>query len=158
MSFLLKHYRPDNLAAGAIVGHSLAIANGLIAAFKALQFPVCAMDPETDLWALTGIYVQPKVSVCQTSERFEGTRQCTVLGKTRSQWLWEARLRFNNLVVADHIFREMALEPITVVSPPDLDNAIDPESKAFLVSTKHNWRPSQDAGPGSSFDLQLEIR
>lgn len=157
MTYLAKFYRQEPVLETDLVPQALQLYNGFIAALTVLPFPVYRVIPNTDLRELTGTYETPKVALFEVRERF-AEANCTILGKLRSEWIWEARLRFNNSVMGDQLFGELALEPIALASNNDTNYRIDPECKAFLVSVDHNWRPSQDPGPGSSFDLRFEVR
>lgn len=157
MTRALRYQRPDNQLPGAFVPHSLAVHNGLVTGLSALQFPIYRTDPNTNLRALTGTFEAPEVMVCEERETFQHCHG-QLLGKLRSLWVWAARLRFNNLVLSDQVFEELAAEPLALSDPADGNSRIDRGVRAYLVSVEHEWRPSQDPGPGSSYTLRFEVR
>ena len=135
------------------MSQSLAIHQALSDTLHALSFPIYKVDADTCSPSLTGEVEKPSVMICQIDEEYQDPA-CKALGRKRTVWTWEVRIRFNNLVCLDELLEELALKPPRV-SQPDVTARDQWEWVLQLESVEHSWRPSQDAGPGTSAKLKF---
>lgn len=134
---------------------SLRIQQAISDQFSVIDFPIYEVDPETCVPSLTGQTEKAKLAVFQLQERF-GDKRCVNGGNERTDWRWEVRIKFNNLVCLDDLLEEWAQSPPVVPRPIGSDGS-DWQWHIRISSVEHLWRPSQDAGPGTSARISFNV-